>query len=233
MEKQVLCGAVMCALVIGGCAAPGEKMSGAQSGATIGASVAGASTFLLCRLSGRSAQTCLVIAAAGAAVGGAIGWQQGKEKDLAEVKAMTENFQKVGVPASVEVAQVAGKDEKGKPVNAESFKAITVPLDPIASEIKSDNPDVVKAMQDLGVLSVTRVEPTRVIYRMSSANGDKVKTWMNEGIAQGKQANPKGSDPTIQELTYEKGKPEFVRVEPKDQSQFAMAGEANILASTK
>lgn len=231
MKMKLVCVSTIVALGTVGCAAPGGDGSHANAGAAAGAAIGGAGTFLACRLTGRSTKDCLAAAAVGAVVGGTIGWQQGKERDLAEVKAMNASFQKVGVPASVDTAKVAGKDQQGKSVTVESFKAITVPLDPVAPEIKADNPDIVKAMQNLGTLSVTRNEPTRIIYRVGPANGPKVREWVSQGISQGKMANAKAIDPVVQELPFERGKAEFIRVEAKDQTQFASA--QNVVFATR
>ncbi len=228
MKIKAICVFTIAAIAVSGCAAPGNQPTNAQSGATTGAVVGGAGSFLVCRLTGRSTKDCLAVAALGAVVGGSIGWQKGKEKDLAEVKIMTSSLQKAGMPASIDTANVQGKDEQGKAVTVEAFKGITIPLDPVAPEIKSNNPNVVKAMQDLGVLSVTRNEPTRIIYRVGPSTGGKVRDWINQGIAQGKQANTKAVDPILQELPYVAGKPEFVRVEAKDQAQFAMTSPVQL-----
>lgn len=221
MKIRLICVSTIVALGTTGCATQGGESGNANAGAAAGAAIGATGGFLACRLTGRSTKDCLAVAALGAVVGGTIGWQKGKEKDLAEVNAMNASFQKVGVPASVDTAIVAGKDQKGKPVTVESFKGITVPLDPVAPEIKAGNPDIVRAMQNLGALSVTRNEPTRIIYRVGPANGPKVREWVNEGISQGKIANAKAIDPVVQELPYERGKAEFIRVEAKDQTQFA------------
>lgn len=226
MKTKLICVSTIVALVITGCATQGGDSSHVNASAVAGAAIGGAGSFLACRLTGRSTKDCLAVAALGAVVGGTIGWQKGKERDLADVKAMNTSFQKVGVPASVDTAMVAGKDQQGKPVTVESFKAITVPLDPVAPEIKADNPDIVKAMQNLGTLSVTRNEPTRIIYRVGPANGPKVREWVSQGISQGKIANAKAVDPIVQELPFERGKAEFIRVEAKDQTQFASAQNA-------
>lgn len=222
MNKGLVVAAIAGSLAIGGCATPGGgKTSEAEAGAVAGGLIGGVGTFLICRLAGRSPSHCAAIAAAGAAVGATIGWQKGKEKDLMEVKAMNDSLNRLGVPSNVEVAAASGKDDKGSATTVQAFKGITVPLAPVAGAIKSDNPDVRKAMQDLGVLSVTRSEPTRVIYRMTPANSSKVMAWMAQGVGEGKQANPKAEEPIYQELPYQEGRPEFVRVEPKDQLQFA------------
>lgn len=223
MKIKFVCVSTILALGTVGCATQEGERSHASAGAVAGAAIGGAGTFLACRLTGRSTKDCLAAAAVGAAVGGTIGWQQGKERDLTEVQAMNASFQKIGIPANVDTAKVAGKDQQGNPVTVESFKAITVPLGPVAPEIKVDNPDIVKAMQNLGTLSVTRNEPTRIIYRVSPTNGPKVREWVNQGIAQGKIANNKAVDPIVQELPFERGKAEFIRVEAKDQTQFANA----------
>jgi hypothetical protein len=230
MKTKAICLSTVVGLALAGCATPGSNQGNAQSGAALGAAVGGAGSYLLCKLSGRSNADCLAFAAVGAAVGGTIGWKQGKEKDLVEVRAMNDSFKRAGVPSTVDTARVQGKDDGGKPVAVDAFKGITVPLDPVVAEIKADNQNVTKAMQDLGVLSVTRNEPTRIIYRVGPTSGPKVRTWINQGIDQGLKANPKGVEPVVQELPFERGKPEFVRVEAKDQTQFASLGNAIMVA---
>jgi hypothetical protein len=55
---------------------PAKKPGKIQFQNSLIPTVDGASTFLLCRLTGWSSKNCLAVAAAGVAVGGAFGWRQ-------------------------------------------------------------------------------------------------------------------------------------------------------------
>lgn len=203
------------ALLLCSCAT-GGGMTGSNAGdqAIQGGAIGAVGGYLGCKLLGQSDRTCAKVAIAAGAIGAAIGWKQGKEKDLAAARALEEKARAQNIPVQTETARIEHRDEQGKVESAEAWKGTNVGLP--HSLLAKRSPELQQTVELSGEIAATRTESTRILVSTSEADRAVVKGWLANGIARGKNAK----QPEIQFVPLAKGKLAFVRVEPTDQAQF-------------
>lgn len=186
MKKSIIA-LTIAALFSAGCAEV-PKMNGnhatggAVSGAAIGA-VAG--NVLGYALGGNRTVATL----AGAAIGGFLGYQQGKAADVAEAKKLADELaSKDKVAATVQSYEYEAKDkDSGKMQKVSALKSITAPLP--ADAIQARDPQMTGTLGKFGNFAATRSEPMIVTVAGTKKDIDYLKSSIAAGVPADKAAN--------------------------------------------
>lgn len=196
--------------------ATGGSMTGSNAGDTAiqGGAIGAVGGYLGCKLLGQSDATCAKVAVATGAVGAAIGWKQGKEKDLEIARAFERKAAADKIPVQTETARVKHRDA-GKEESAESWKGSSIGLP--QSMLARRDPRLQQTIELSGEMAATRNEATRILVSTSEADRAVVKSWLTTGINRG---SAKAKKPEIEFVPLRKGKLAFVHIEPLDQAQF-------------
>lgn len=157
---------------------------GAVSGAAIGA-VAG--NVLGFAFGGNRAVATL----AGAAIGGLIGYQQGKAADVADAKKLADDMAAHNkIAATVQSYEYQAKDQKtGELQKVSALKSIEAPLP--ADAVKSRDIQLTGTLNKLGQFAATRSEPMIVTVAGTKKDMDFLKGSVAAGIPADKAANVK------------------------------------------
>lgn len=206
------------AVLLAGCATQGA-MTGSNAGdQAIQAGAIGATAgFLGCKLLGGSNTTCAALGAAGAALGAATGWKQGKEMDLAQARELEQQAATRKIPVQTESAVIQGKEKNGKVETVEAWKGTNVGLPP--SMLSKRSPDLQKTVELSGQMAASRSEPTRILVSAAPADRPAIQSWLSTGIARGN----KNATPDVRFVPMKKGDVPFMRIEPVNQAQFVAA----------
>lgn len=147
---------------------------GAVSGAAIGAVAGNVITYAL---GGNRTMGTL----AGAAIGGYLGYQQGKEADLAEAKKLADAMGAEKIPAKVQSYEYQVKDEQGAARKVSALKSIEAPLP--ADAIKARDMQLTGTLNKLGQFAATRTEPMIVTIAGTKKDIGYLKDSVAAGVS--------------------------------------------------
>jgi hypothetical protein len=207
-------------VVLAGCATPrGGSVTGSNAGdqAAVGAGIGAVAGYALCKAMGRSDVACRHLALAGAAAGGYLGWQRGKQQDLAEARALEQELRQARLPVRTTTASARRLDDAGQPRTMEAWAATDVQLPPML--LAARDPQLQQTMRKVGEFAAKRSEPTVIIVRADPSDQNEVVAWINQGLA----SVPGGQRPQIRALARGPGESPQVTVGPADRRQFALA----------
>lgn len=207
-------------VVLAGCATTqGETVTGSSAGdqAAVGAGIGAVVGYALCKAMGGSDVACRNSALVGAAAGGYVGWQRGKQQDLAEARALEQELRQARLPVTTTTALARRVDDAGQPRTMEAWAATDVQLPPML--LAARDPQLQQTMRKVGEFAAKRSEPMIIIVRADPGDQNAVVAWINQGIA----SVPGGQRPQIRSLTRGPGESPQVFVGPVDRSQFALA----------
>lgn len=210
--------AVTASLLNAGCASNGT-VSGSNAGdqAALGVGLGAVAGFALCKAVGGSDVACRNTALLAGAAGGYLGWRNGKEKDLAEARALEASLKAQNMPVKTDTATLVQKDNAGKTVNVDAWKGTTVGLPP--TMLANRSPDLQKSVELTGKLAASRSEPCQVLVSVPPSDRTTVVSWLNNGMTQsGKPGQP---TPEVRVVASKPGDIPFLRVQPQNQQQFA------------
>lgn len=221
--KSYICRSAVCvvataSLLTAGCASNGT-VSGSNAGdqAALGAGLGAVAGFALCKAVGGSNVACRNAALLAGAAGGYLGWRNGKEKDLAEARALEASLKAQNMPVKTDTATLVQKDDAGKTVNVDAWKGTTVGLPP--TMLANRSPDLQKSVELTGKLAASRSEPCQVLVSVPPSDRTTVVSWLNNGMAQsGRAGQP---TPDVRVVASKPGDIPFLRVQPQNQQQFA------------
>lgn len=128
---------------------------------------------------------------AGAAIGGFIGYQQGKAQDVAEAKKLADDMAaRNRISARVQSYEYHAKDEKtGELQKVSALKSIEAPLP--ADAIKARDMQLTSTLNKLGQFAATRSEPMIVTVAGTKKDMDYLKDSVAAGVPKDKLANVK------------------------------------------
>lgn len=209
---------LMSLLFVAGCATTGKEstVTGSHSGdqAIVGGLVGAAGGYALCKLVGGSDVACRNTAVGGAVAGGLIGWQRGKQQDLAEARVLEEELRRQRIAVVTSTAPVRRADDAGRPVAMEAWSSTDVFLAP--RMLATRDPLLRQAVSKAGRFAALRSEPTVVVIRAEPWDQNVIADWINEGM----NSAPARQRPVIQRVAPKPGENPVVWVGPADQQQF-------------
>lgn len=197
--------------------------SNATDQAALGAGIGALAGFAACRAVGGKGSSCATAAVAVGAVGGFIGWRNGKQKDLAEAQAFDDAMRANHMAVVTDVAPIQRANDQGRPEAVNAWKGTTVGLP--SNLLARRSPDVQRSVELAGKLASSRTDPSRVLVSVPNGDRDAVQGWLRTGFSQGAARGPR---PEVQVLDASAGSVPFVRVEPANPVQFGIsAGKSN------
>ena len=219
-----LASTILALVLVSGCATnPNGTATGTNAGdqAALGAGIGAVAGFAACKAFGGSGSSCAKAAVATGAVGGFIGWRNGKQKDLAEAQTFENAIRGYHVPVVTDITSVGRTNDSGRSETLNAWKGTTVGLPPTLLAQRS--PDVQRSVELAGKLATSRSEPSRVLVSVPDNDKITVEGWLRNGLNQGTAG---GARPEIRMLKAPEGSVPFVRVEPANQTQFGQSGTA-------
>ena len=127
---------------------------------------------------------------AGAAIGGLIGYQQGKAQDVAEAQKLADDMATRKIPATVQSYEYRAKDEKtGELQKVSALKSIEAPLP--ADAIQARDIQMTGTLNKLGQFAATRSEPMVITIAGTKKDMDYLKGSIAAGVPGDKVAKVK------------------------------------------